>query len=82
MTFCVIDDLWWLPAAIASFSCYTMPPASAGGVFTSALEGGQSIPNLDRLVQIADALQVSPGELINAMVEDAGKRKDNHGFGK
>ena len=39
--------------------------------FISALEGGRSVPNLDRLVQIADALQVDPGELINAMVADA-----------
>jgi transcriptional regulator with XRE-family HTH domain len=41
--------------------------------FVSALEGGRSVPNLDRLVQIADALQVSPGELVNAMIEDAEK---------
>ena len=41
--------------------------------FISALEGGRSVPNLDRLVQIADALQVSPGELVNAMIEDAEK---------
>ncbi|MFT4301394.1 MAG: helix-turn-helix transcriptional regulator [Desulfovibrio sp.] len=41
--------------------------------FISALEGGRSVPNLDRLVQIADALQVSPGELANAMLEDAAK---------
>lgn len=41
--------------------------------FISALEGGRSVPNLDRLVQIADALQVSPGELVNAMLEDAAK---------
>ncbi len=41
--------------------------------FISALEGGRSVPNLDRLLQIADALQVSPGELVNAMLEDAEK---------
>lgn len=41
--------------------------------FISALEGGRSVPNLDRLVQIADALQVDPGELVNAMVADAEK---------
>lgn len=41
--------------------------------FISALEGGRSVPNLDRLIQIADALQVSPGELVNAMLEDAAK---------
>lgn len=41
--------------------------------FISALEGGRSVPNLDRLVQIADALQISPGELVNAMLEDAAK---------
>ncbi|MBB5143040.1 helix-turn-helix domain-containing protein [Desulfovibrio intestinalis] len=41
--------------------------------FISALEGGRSVPNLDRLVQIADALQVSPGELVNAMLENAAK---------
>ncbi len=41
--------------------------------FISALEGGRSVPNLDRLVQIADALQVSPSELVNAMLENAAK---------
>lgn len=41
--------------------------------FISALEGGRSVPNLDRLVQIADALQVGAGELVNAMVADAEK---------
>lgn len=41
--------------------------------FISALEGGRSVPNLDRLLQIADAMQVSPGELVNAMLEDAEK---------
>lgn len=41
--------------------------------FISALEGGRSVPNLDRLVQIADALQVDAGQLVTAMVADAEK---------
>ena len=41
--------------------------------FISALEGGRSVPNLDMLVQIADALDVPAGMLVNAMVDEAGK---------
>lgn len=41
--------------------------------FIFALEGGRSVPNLDRLVQIADALQVDAGQLVTAMVADAEK---------
>jgi len=41
--------------------------------FISALEGGRSVPNLDMLVQIADALGVRPGVLVDALVERAGK---------
>ena len=39
--------------------------------FISALEGGRSVPNLDMLVQIAEALNVPAGTLVNAMVEEA-----------
>ena len=39
--------------------------------FISALEGGRSIPNLDMLVQLAEALNVSAGTLVNAMVEES-----------
>ncbi len=41
--------------------------------FISALEGGRSVPNLDMLVQLADALRVSPGEMVDAMVAEADK---------
>ena len=41
--------------------------------FISALEGGRSIPSLDRLLQIAEALQVRPGELVDAMTEATNK---------
>jgi transcriptional regulator with XRE-family HTH domain len=37
--------------------------------FISALEGGRSVPNLDMLVQIADALGVRPGVLVDCMVD-------------
>lgn len=40
--------------------------------FISALEGGRSVPNLDMLVVLAAALNVRPGELVDAMVEAAG----------
>ena len=41
--------------------------------FISALEGGRSVPNLDMLVQLAEALDVRPGELVDAMVEESEK---------
>ena len=41
--------------------------------FISALEGGRSVPNLDMLVLLATALDVRPGELVDAMVEAAGR---------
>ena len=43
--------------------------------FISALEGGRSVPNLDMLVQLADALGVRPGELVDAMVIAADKNR-------
>lgn len=42
--------------------------------FISALEGGRSVPNLDMLVLLAAALNVRPGELVDAMVLAATKR--------
>jgi transcriptional regulator with XRE-family HTH domain len=39
--------------------------------FVSALEGGRSIPNLDMLVLLAQALGVRPGLLVDSMVEDS-----------
>ena len=39
--------------------------------FISALEGGRSAPSLDVLVQIADALNVSAGTLVDEMVNEA-----------
>ena len=47
--------------------------------FISALEGGRSVPNLDMLVVLASALNVRPGELVDAMVEAAGKAEQRHG---
>ncbi len=41
--------------------------------FISALEAGRSVPNLDMLVQLAEALNVSAGALVNAMVEESEK---------
>ncbi len=41
--------------------------------FISALEGGRSVPSLDRFLQIADALQVHPGTLMTALVEEIQK---------
>jgi len=41
--------------------------------FISALEGGRSVPNLDMLVQIADALGVRPGVLMDALAQKAEK---------
>ena len=39
--------------------------------FISALEGGRCVPNLDMLVQLADALGVKPGVLVDALIEEA-----------
>lgn len=41
--------------------------------FISALEGGRSVPNLDMLVQLADALGMRPGMLVDALVEESEK---------
>ena len=41
--------------------------------FNSALEGGRSVPNLDMLVQLADAMNVRSGALMDEMVADAEK---------
>lgn len=41
--------------------------------FISALEGGRSVPNLDMLVLLAEALNVRPGALVDEMVADADK---------
>ena len=41
--------------------------------FISALEAGRSVPNLDMLVQLADALNVPAGTLVNVMVEESAK---------
>ena len=37
--------------------------------FISALEGGRSVPSIDRLLQIAEALRIRPGVMIDAIVE-------------
>jgi transcriptional regulator with XRE-family HTH domain len=41
--------------------------------FISALEGGRSVPSLDMLVQLAEALDVPAGTLVSAMVDEATK---------
>ena len=42
--------------------------------FISALEGGRSAPSLDVLVQIADALGVSAGTIVDELVSEALKQ--------
>ena len=37
--------------------------------FISALEGGRSVLSIDRLLQIAEALRIRPGVMIDAIVE-------------
>ena len=39
--------------------------------FISALEGGRSAPSLDLLVQLADALNVPAGKIVDDMVNEA-----------
>ena len=41
--------------------------------FISALEGGRSVPSIDRLLQIADALRVRPSALLDAMADEIEK---------
>lgn len=43
--------------------------------FISALESGRSVPSIDRLLQIADALQVHPSLLIASLVEEIEKHR-------
>ena len=42
--------------------------------FISALEGGRSAPSVDVLVQIADALGVSAGAIVDELVNEALKK--------
>ena len=44
--------------------------------FISALEGGRSVPNLDRFIQIADVLSVHPSKLMDALVEEINKNSN------
>lgn len=39
--------------------------------FISALEGGRSAPSLDLLVQLADALNIPAGKIVDEMVNKA-----------
>ncbi len=39
--------------------------------FISALEGGRSVPNLEMLIRIARTFGVTPGEMLDAMVQEA-----------
>ena len=51
--------------------------ADSAGVskgFISALEGGRSAPSIDMLAQIADALGVSAGAIVDELVSEALKR--------
>ena len=41
--------------------------------YISSLELGYRAPNLNQLVKIAQALDVRPGELVDAMVDEANK---------
>ena len=41
--------------------------------FISALEGGRSVPSLDRLLQIADAYGIRPGVLVDALDDEIKK---------
>lgn len=52
--------------------------AGLAGISTSFLgmmEIGQKWPNVDMLVRIADALQVRPGEMVDALVEESKRGK-------
>lgn len=42
--------------------------------YVSSLELGIRAPNLNLLVKIAEALKVRPGEMVDAMVEEAKKK--------
>lgn len=41
--------------------------------FYSSLEMGKRVPNLDMLIKIARACGVKPGEMLDAVVDEAGK---------
>ncbi len=41
--------------------------------FISALEGGRSVPNLDRLLQIAEAFGLMPGALVDDLLKEIRK---------
>ena len=43
--------------------------------FISALEGGRNMPNVEMLIRIANVCGVRPGEMLDALVEAAGKRE-------
>ncbi len=43
--------------------------------FVSALEGGRSVPNLDRFLQLADVLSVHPSKLMDALMEEINKNQ-------
>lgn len=42
--------------------------------FISALEGGRSVPNVDMLITLAKVCGVRPGEMLDAVVDEAEKR--------
>jgi len=41
--------------------------------YISMLESGHNYPNLEMILRLADALRIRPGELLDAMVEEADK---------
>ena len=43
--------------------------------FISGLEGGRSVPNVDMLITLAKACGVRPGEMLDAVVDEAEKRR-------
>ncbi|MBD5647122.1 MAG: helix-turn-helix transcriptional regulator [Desulfovibrio sp.] len=48
-----------------------------GKSYISSLELGYRAPNINLLVKIADALHISPGQLVDEMVADAQKSSSN-----
>ncbi len=46
--------------------------------FISALEAGRSVPNIDMLILLANALGVRPGEMLDAMIAEASRPDPGH----
>ena len=48
--------------------------AEISSSFLSMMEIGQKWPNVDMLIILAEAMKVRPGEMLDALVEEAKKR--------